>query len=67
MTTKPLDFSKDLTTHCSVTIRASVVTDVDAIVKAQKKSQPKISNKINRSSVMSILIAEALEARKNGS
>ncbi|MCJ8292899.1 MAG: hypothetical protein MJK15_00700 [Colwellia sp.] len=65
MSANQIDFSKDLTTHCSVTIRTSVANDIDDMVSAQKEAQPKIANKITRSSVMSILLSEALEARAN--
>lgn len=60
-----MDFNKDLTIPCSVTIKASVVSDVDKIVKEEQAKQPQHKKNITRSSVMSILLAEAIENRKN--
>ena len=60
-----LDFSSDSITQVTATLKTSVVNDVDTLVQDQKALQPTIAAKINRSSVMSILIAEALEARSN--
>ena len=55
------DLSKPFTTHCSTTIRTQVVEAIDKIVETEKKAQPEISNKITRSSVMSLLLANHLE------
>ena len=56
-----LDFSKDTTTHCSVTIKTSVVEKIDLLVVQQRKNQPKIAGKITRSSVMSLLLEQQME------
>ncbi len=60
-----LDLSNDTTIQCSVTLKTFVVKGVDDLIKAEHLLQPEIKHKINRSSVISILVAEALEARKN--
>lgn len=56
------DFSQDTTVPLSVTIRESIVDTVDIIVEKQRELQPQYKNKINRSSIMTILLAKSLEA-----
>ncbi len=55
------DFSQDITVPLSVTIRESIVDMIDIIVEKQRQLQPQYKNKINRSSVMTILLAKSLE------
>lgn len=61
------DFTQDTTVPISVTIRESLIKAIDIIVEDQQKLQPKYKKKINRSSVMTILLASSLEANADGS
>lgn len=61
------DFTQDITIPISVTIRESLIKAIDIIVEDQQKRQPKYKKKINRSSVMTILLASSLEANADES
>ena len=61
-----LKFSNDITTNISATIRNSVLEQIDQIVIEERKKRPKnLHYKINRSSIISILLAKHLGSMQN--
>lgn len=56
------DFTQDITVNASVTLRESLIEAIDTIVEDQRRLQPKYKKRINRSSVINILIDKCLEA-----